>query len=228
VFVADVTASELELDPRDRHHLERVLRLRPGETVIAADGLGAWRFCSFRPGGTIEAAAPVSVSPKERPEVTVAFALTKGERPEWTVQKLAELGVDRIVPMLTARCVVRWEPQKAPHHLGRLREIARQAAMQSRRPYVPVVEDICPFVEVATAESGLALAVPGGAPPSLDHPGALVGPEGGWSDEEESAGLPTMGFGTGVLRSETAAVAAGAILCGLRAGVVAPAAGHDA
>jgi hypothetical protein len=68
--------------------------------------------------------------------------------------------------------------------------------------------------------SPVALAQLGGQPPNLTHPAVLVGPEGGWAPEELSVGLPTVGLGPTVLRVETAAVAAGVLLCGLRAGVV--------
>jgi RsmE family RNA methyltransferase len=64
------------------------------------------------------------------------------------------------------------------------------------------------------------LATPGGSPPDLDHPTVLIGPEGGWSPEEESRGLAEVGLGPGILRAETAAVAAGLLLASLRAGIV--------
>ena len=67
----------------------------------------------------------------------------------------------------------------------------------------------------------MALADPGGRPPSLDYPTVLVGPEGGWSPAERGFGLPTVALGPTVLRTETAAVTAGALLAALRAGLVA-------
>ncbi|TMK82626.1 MAG: RNA methyltransferase, partial [Actinobacteria bacterium] len=70
-------------------------------------------------------------------------------------------------------------------------------------------------------EAGAALAEPDGDAPSLDRPLVLVGPEGGWTEEEASAPLARVGLGPTVLRAETAAVAAGTLLCALRAGVVA-------
>ncbi len=68
----------------------------------------------------------------------------------------------------------------------------------------------------------MTLAVAGGNPPTLDRPTVLVGPEGGWSDDERACGLPTVGLGPHVLRTETAAVAAGALLVALRTGLLAP------
>ena len=149
----------------------------------------------------------------------MAFALTKGERPEWAVQKLTEAGVDRLVPFVAARSVARWDAGRAAGHGERLRRVAREAAVQSRRLWLPVVEDVAGFAGVA-ARPGAALAQRGGGPPSLEHPVVLVGPEGGWSDEELAAGLPNVGLGPHVLRAETAAVAAGVLLAAVRAGLV--------
>jgi hypothetical protein len=86
------------------------------------------------------------------------------------------------------------------------------------------VEDVRTFAEVIT-RPGAALAQPGGGPASLEFPMVLVGPEGGWSRDELTAaeGLPRVALGAHVLRAETASVAAAALLCGLRAGSVAPA-----
>jgi 16S rRNA (uracil1498-N3)-methyltransferase len=216
-FVADLDAPELSGD--DRHHLERVLRIRPGEELTVSDGAGRWRPCRFGP--TLEPAGEISVEERSSPVLTVALALTKGDRMDWAVQKLTELGVDVFVPMAAARSVVQWGDDKATHHAERLRRIARQAAMQSRRTWLPAVEESAPFVDLAS-RPGAAMAERGGAPPHLGLPVVLVGPEGGWSEEERASGLPTVGLGGAVLRAETAAVAAGALLGALRAGLVAP------
>ena len=84
VFVADLDAPLLDDD--DRHHLERVLRLRPGEALTVADGAGAWRPCRWQAGGAVEPAGDVVREEAPSPPVTVGFALTKGERPDWVVQ----------------------------------------------------------------------------------------------------------------------------------------------
>ena len=215
------------LDPGDRHHLERVLRLRAGEAVTASDGAGRWVACRFSTGGRegpgLEVDGEVVAEPAAAPPITVAFAPTKGDRPEWAVQKLTELGVDRIVPLLAARSVVRWTGDRAAGPVERLRRVAREAAMQSRRAWLPVVEQPTTFAEAA-GRPGAALAVPGGQPPSLGRTVVLVGPEGGWDADELGAGLPTMGLGPNVLRTETAAVAAATLLAALRSGLLSP---HD-
>ena len=224
VFVDDLTEPRLTDD--DRRHLERVLRLRPGETVTVSDGAGRWRRCSWRAGGELDVDGPEVLEPAPVPPVTVAFALTKGERPEWVVQKLTELGVDVIAGFRAARSVVRWDDARAAAQVQRWRRVAREAAMQSRRARLPHVSDLVDFhiLAAAVAASG-ALAAPGGDAPSLDRPAVLVGPEGGWDESELAAGLPAVGLGATVLRAETAAIAAGVVLCGLRDRTVLPAGG---
>jgi 16S rRNA (uracil1498-N3)-methyltransferase len=214
-FVADLDAPVLS--PEDRHHLERVLRLRRGEALTVADGRGGWRPCTF--GAELEPAGEIEHDPAPVPPVTIAFALLKGERPELVVQKLTELGVDRIVPMVTARCVVRWDGDRGDRHVARLQRVGREAAMQCRRSWLPEVDPVTPFATVAGAP-GAVLADDGGGPVRLDRPLVLVGPEGGWAPEEVAGDRPAMSLGPHVLRSETAAIAAGALMIAKRAGLV--------
>jgi 16S rRNA (uracil1498-N3)-methyltransferase len=221
VFVEDIERPEMA--EADRRHLERVLRLRPGEAVTVSDGEGGWRECRYAGSGQLEGVGAAERRPAPSPLVTVAFSLTKGDRPEWVVQKLTEAGVDRIVPVVAARSVVRWDQEKGAERLSRLRTIARAAAMQSRRAWLPAVNDVWTFEAVVRELGSTAgLAHPGGAPPSLSRPATLVGPEGGWSDEELGLSLPRVGLGPNVLRAETAALAAGLLMCALRARIVAP------
>lgn len=220
VFVADLERPHL--DEGDRRHLTQVLRLRPGELVTAADGTGRWRRCRVGPGGRLEVVGDVEVAAAPRPALTVAIALTKGNRPELAVQKLTELGIDRVVPFLAARSVARWDGERVDRHLRRLRRVAREASMQCRRAYLPEVTDLTDF-DGAAGLPGAALTRLGGEPPTLDRPTLLVGPEGGWSDEERSRALPEVGLGPHVLRAETAAIAAATLLSALRCGVAAPA-----
>ena len=93
--------------------------------------------------------------------------------------------------------------------------------MQSRSPWVPVVEAVTDWTDVAGRE-GACRAERGGAPPSLSHPLVLVGPEGGWTEEESRAPIPEVSLGQSVLRAETAAITAGVVLTALRAGLVRP------
>jgi 16S rRNA (uracil1498-N3)-methyltransferase len=217
VFVGDLDAPVL--DGGDHHHLSRVLRLTPGSDVTAGDGAGRWRPCRLTGGPGLEIAGPPVGEPRPQPPITVAFALVKRERPELAVQKLTELGVDRIAPFVAGRSVVRWEPARAERQVERWRAIARQAAMQCRRTWLPEVAPVGTFDSVATLP-GAVLADPAGAPPTLDHPAVLVGPEGGWTTAERMCGLPMVRLGAHVLRTETAAMTAGAVLAALRAGVL--------
>jgi 16S rRNA (uracil1498-N3)-methyltransferase len=216
VFVDDLERPTLA--PGDHHHLERVLRVRPDDVVTSSDGRGGHRPCRFGPGGHLEAVGPVDQDPAPAPAITVCFAVPKGERPELVVQKLTELGVDRIVPFIAAHSVVRWDEARAGRHIDRLRRVAREAAMQCHRTWLPAVDDLRTFDEVASLP-GAALAEGGGEPPSLRHPVVLIGPEGGWGLDELALGLPTISLGTHVLRAETAAIAAATALGLLRAGL---------
>ncbi len=229
VYVDDLEHPETL--PEDAHHLTRVLRLRAGEAVVAADGRGRWRLCRYRgdstagegPARVLEADGPVSFVPRPVPLVTVGFVPVKGDRPEWVVQKLTELGVDRIAVVRSARSVVRWDGGRAVKALERLRRVTREAGAQSRNPWLPELTGILDLAGLATAVApdSLALAHPGGDPPSVAMPALAVGPEGGWDNSElDSAQFPAVGLGPGILRAETAAVASGLLLCALRNGLV--------
>ena len=215
VFVADPARPVLSRG--DLHHLTTVLRLRSGEEVVAGDGRGAWCLCRFQGGPVDEGTAlePDGDVRREAPEavpVTVAFAPAKGDRPEWVVQKLTEVGVDRIVVLAADRSVVRWEGDRAGKAVARLERVASEAAAQSRRVWLP---EILPPQSVGEAGTvfGLALAERGGEALGPTVRGLAVGPEGGWSPAERALGLEMVGLGEHVLRAETASVAAAVLLC---------------
>lgn len=217
VFVDDLSAPVL--GDEDRHHLTRVLRVRPGDALTIADGTGRWRAAVL--GAQLEAIGDVEVLAAPRPSLTVGFALVKGDKPELIVQKLTELGVDRIVPFRAERSVVRWDDAKAAKAVVRLRAVARAAAMQCHRPALPEVAEVA---DVRTlVGDGVAMADRGGEAPSLERPVVLVGPEGGWSPGERAHGLPRVALGGHVLRAETAAVTAGVLMTALRERLVGPA-----
>jgi len=235
VFVA--SAAELvdtvDVGGEEAHHLARVLRLRPGEVVTVADGAGRWR--PYRvgnvtaPGGGVlvrlDAAGRAEQEPAASFRLAVAFALTKGDRPELVVQKLTELGVDRIVPVLADRSVSRPDPGRAAKALERWRRIAREAARQSRRATLPAVEALGPLAALA-GHPGLVVAERGGLSadalesPPADEILAVVGPEGGLGGAEVEALKPwaRLDLGPHILRAETAALAAATLLVARRIG----------
>ena len=121
--------------------------------------------------------------------------------------------------------MVQWDVTKAEKAAGRWRSVARAAAQQCHRPWLPVVEEVRDLADLLRRE-GVALADRAGEPPSLAHSLVLVGPEGGWAapevGEADRGGVPRVTLGPHVLRAETASVTVGALLAGLRAGVVGP------
>lgn len=209
LFVDSLDAPQLSA--ADEHHLLRVLRVRPTDPLTLSDGLGGWVEARWDPA----AGGLVRVGEVQRAmahhECTVACAIAKGDRPEWTVQKLTEVGVARIVLFEAERSVVRWDAERAARQLERLRKVAREAAMQSRRVMLPEVT-IAPWGEVAALPAA-ALADPA-AGDEIDATVStvVVGPEGGFTDAELRAVGRTVGLGDQVLRVETAAIAAGVLL----------------
>jgi 16S rRNA (uracil1498-N3)-methyltransferase len=216
VYVEDLDHPVLRLD--DHHHLARVRRVRNGDALILGDGSGSWRTGRMNEDEP-EPTGDVRFCPHPTPAIGVAFALVKGSKPELAVQKLTELGVDWICPFEAARSVVRWDEGKADLAQARLNKVAREAAMQSRQPWLPMIEPVASFAAVAGI-GGACIAERDGDPPTLDDPVILVGPEGGWERHELEVDLPRVSLSTGVLRAETAAIVAGALLVALRSGRV--------
>jgi len=209
VFVVDL--DEVDPDPTDRHHLERVLRVRSGDPITVSDGEGRWRTCRYG-AGALEVTSPIELVPAPQMHLSVAFALTKATKPELVVQKLTEIGIDTIVPFLSDRSIVRWDSDKSERNATRLRRVAREAAMQSRRTRVPTVAPIATFASLAG--TGVVRADRGGVDIDRHHTTVLIGPEGGWSDSEQ-AGAAAVHLGPHVLRAETAAIVAGVRLMGV-------------
>jgi 16S rRNA (uracil1498-N3)-methyltransferase len=223
VVVSNVAAPVLSAD--DFHHLARVRRLRAGEIVTVTDGVGNWRAARWtvdtRLGGDPETvleplgAAHFVGAPTAL--LTVGIALTKADKPEQTVTQLTEMGIGRIVLIAAHRSVVKWEVGKASKHRDRLRIAAREALAQSRGVWLPEVVgplSLADTIEALGVES-TALAEPGtdsitdphSAPTAL-----LIGPEGGWSDEERAIAVRQVALPGHVLRAPTAAVVGATML----------------
>lgn len=224
VFV-DALGDDLVVDGPDGHHLQRVRRLGRGELVTAADGTGAWRL--YEVGGS-EKGSLALVARGEREQapdppvgVALAVALTKGGLDD-VVAAVTEIGALRIVPVRTARAVVRWDTPRAVRAVERLRTVARESAMQSRRARIPAVDDVTDLVALAQRRD-LVVADREGMPAAAlprPFPGSewtvLVGPEGGLApaELEALAAHPRLSLGPHVLRASTAPIAAVAVLVG--------------
>jgi 16S rRNA (uracil1498-N3)-methyltransferase len=212
VFVDQLDSPTLGDD--DQHHLGRVLRLRDGESVTASNGRGQWRACVWRDGalevvGEVVASAPPSV------RCAVAFTPVKGDRNEWAVQKLTEIGIDEVIILApTQHSVVRWSD--ADKQLRKLRVVAREAAMQSRRVWLPNIVGLAALHEVCAGD-GAAVADPDGVALHAGVSLVVVGPEGGFAEDELPAGVPRVQLGDTILRAETATLVAATLLVARRA-----------
>ena len=210
IFVDDL--DHPQISDSDLHHFRRARRLPDGAPIVISDGHGRW--CPARFGAVAVADGDIVEEAEPIAPTTVGFAPVKGDRPEWVVQKLTELGIDTIVALQTDHSVVRWDRARADRQVHKWRTIARQACMQSRRVRLP---DVRPVTQLADFDlTSSVLAEPGGRPldPSTDRT-VMIGPEGGWSSKELD-GQATRSLPGGILRAETAAVAAAVLLAAAR------------
>ncbi|MCW0213687.1 MAG: 16S rRNA (uracil(1498)-N(3))-methyltransferase [Pseudonocardia sp.] len=214
-------------------HAATVKRIRPGETVLLADGRGGLARAEAGEAGEagkdsleLDVVEVVRLDPPA-PRVLLAQALVKGDRGELAVETATEAGVDGVIPWRAARCVAKWEQgPRGEKALARWRSTVREAAKQARRPWVPTVAEPVGTPELArlAGTSAATLVLHEGADHVLcaaDLPAEgdvllVVGPEGGISDAEldalAAAGARTVRLGPDVLRASTAAaVALGAI-----------------
>ena len=208
VFVDSLAAPQLAFE--DEHHLDRSLRLEETDPVSVSDGQGRWATATWSRRRGLELTSQIHIEP-ERPSLTIGCAIPKGDRPELVVQKLTELGINRIAFFETTRSVVRWDAERRSKQAERLNRIAKEAAMQSRRTYLPRIEFTT--FERIIEQNGMAMAEPGGRDP-IDAvvTGILVGPEGGFDGDELDFAVPKIGLSRHILRVETAAIVAAAML----------------
>ena len=220
-----IDAGRARLPPAARHYLAEVLRLPAGAEIEVFDGVGGRYAGRLEPGLETIALGPREDARGAGMEIALLFALAKGEKIDLVVQKATELGAARIVPFAAERSVVRLDGDRAGERARRWRRIAEEAARQCGRADVP---DVASPLSLSAALASLAPGAvpvvfhPGGAPvASLAAPGAgglaaVVGPEGGLTDGEvaacERAGALRAGLGPRVLRAETAAIVAIALL----------------
>ncbi len=225
------------IDAEDMHHLVKVLRPKVGEHLALSDGRGSWRTAVIRALPRMERRSRAVASDtgelafslheihsehrEERAELTVAFAMPKGDRLDLVVQKLTELDIDRIVPLLTRRTIVRIADAEREHRRIRLDRVAREACSQSRRCNLPVVlepQALDQFLRCAPEHT--VFAEPGGAALDSTTRCVIIGPEGGFDPDELPGNARFIGLGSNILRVETAAIAAATLLSAVRSGVV--------
>jgi 16S rRNA (uracil1498-N3)-methyltransferase len=199
--------SDPVLDQASDHHLRKVLRAKDGEEVVVTDGRGSWAIC------VVDAIGLRRVSDVERdnqaPPTTLYLAALKGDHAQWAVAKATELGVSRVVPLLTNRSVVKFSGDAREKTLSRWRRVAREAAGQCRRTYDV---DIADPVAVSDVPVNVAVAEIGGSGDWRGVTDVAVGPEGGWAEGEWDDSRRRVGLGPTVLRAETAGVVAAALL----------------
>jgi 16S rRNA (uracil1498-N3)-methyltransferase len=235
LFYVDALPGTGELaavDGDEGHHAATVCRTRPGEHLELSDGAGTVAHCVVEDVAKGRLTARVldrRVVDPARPFVTVVQALPKSERSELAVELATEAGADAFVAWQASRCVARWDgPAKVDKGLRRWGAVARAAARQSRRPYIPAVGGVVATRELVestrSASPGTVLVLHESASQplaGLDLGRArsltlVVGPEGGVSDDElaamTGAGAVAVRLGPTVLRTSTAAaVALGAL-----------------
>lgn len=224
-----ITTSQITLDADESHHLARVLRLAEGARAFVFDGAGAEYECEIRKAHKQATELVIVTQLQDEVEsplaLTLGQALVKGDKFDWIVQKTTELGVTRIVPLLTDHSDIKHSEERAEHRQQRWRRISLEAVKQcGRRRLVEIAEPIsfAQFCRDDVSELKFFFSERGGKKmqdindAQLNSVSLTIGPEGGWSDAEIAAAethhLTTIHLGRRILRTETAAVIATALL----------------
>jgi 16S rRNA (uracil1498-N3)-methyltransferase len=219
----------LRLSEEERHHVYKVLRGREGDRIEVVDSIRRLFVAELARKGEATLLKERIVAQGARGaevKVTLYQAIPKGRHMDLVVEKATELGVTRVVPLITQRGVVR--TTEGDGRTRRWRRVAGAAAKQSLQLRVPEVAETAPFLEMVSeaGQTGVLLHNEPALPLLEDvvAPGAavglFVGPEGGWSEGElavaQEAGLALASLGPFRLRSETAGIAAVARACAVR------------
>jgi len=217
-----IIGTEILLQTKEARYLLTVLRLTAGDAVTVFDGEGTEYRAELRADedqgvylAIQEELHPVRESPLR---ITLGQGLLKGERMKFVIQKATELGVDRIIPLVTARSIPIVEGERESLRLERWARIAQEAAKQSGRTVVPGIGPIKELADFLVASAGARIMFWEGEPTPLRKIAdqidpqqgmtVLIGPEGGFSEDEVLAaqrqGFIVAGLGQRVLRAETA------------------------
>jgi 16S rRNA (uracil1498-N3)-methyltransferase len=225
-WIADqISGSRAALVGPQAEHLVRVLRARVGQEFdIAAEGwVRRGRIISVTPE-KVEFELGEELPAAVLPDITLLLAILKFDRMEWAIEKATELGVARMVPLIAKRTDSHLA-SSAVKRVERWRRIAREAAQQSRRASPPEIaapaglqEALAPPADrrVVLSESEEQVSLKEAVAGSKGTLALAIGPEGGWTDEEERAfrehGWIAASLGPTILRAETAAIAAVSIV----------------
>ena len=227
-FVDRIHNNRASLTGDDARHLARVLRAEPGQRYEISDNQYAYlaEIAEVTPRQVTFAILEPLPAPPPQLEITLYAALIKFDRFEWLIEKATELGVSRIVPVNAERTEKGLAAASAKR-LDRWRKIARESSQQSRRLRIPEISPVAPFLTaIADAAPHRFFLDERPGPPLLlqafPHASAnealaiLTGPEGGWADREctgaVSAGWKPVSLSANILRAETAALAALAVV----------------
>jgi 16S rRNA (uracil1498-N3)-methyltransferase len=208
------------------NHIARVLRLAVGDPLTLFDGRGgehAARIEGLRKGAVVVVVGEASATDRESPlPLTLAQGISRGERMDWVVQKATELGVTRIVPLMTERSIVRLDARQAARKLQHWQGIAVAACEQSGRNRIPGIASplgLHDFLQGRQKDGATRLLLSPSGALGIGELQALerglivlIGPEGSLSESEQhaalDAGFIAVRLGPRILRTETAAVAA--------------------
>ena len=223
-FSESVTQPTHIITGEDANHITSSLRMKEGEQLTICDKDGIQHNCTIEHAekGLVSVRVNESYPCRNEPHthVTLYQALTKGDKMEFIIQKAVELGVKRIVPVLTDRCVSRPDEKSMKKKLERYNKIALQAAQQSRRGEIPVVLPLQTLKEAAKNAGSTAIVCYelGGEPLGVyiekrrDEISLFIGSEGGFEKHEIDEILKNGGaaatLGNRILRAETAPIAA--------------------
>lgn len=221
-----VSGTTIILAGEDVRHIVMVMRMKAGDELLLCDGKGTEYTVKITDvSRSYVKTEIVSQSKKGIPRlrITLGQGLPKSDKMDFIVQKATELGVAVIAPIITERTIVKVKDEEK--RISRWQKIAREAAMQSNRTYIPTVEAIrkfSDFLRTPNSEPGTLLLLPweeGTEPiknvlrqnPEAQDIVVLIGPEGGYSSAEAKAaqdkGFHLVSLGPNILRTETAAVA---------------------
>ena len=229
-FTSRVEGAAAFLEGEEAAHLARVLRARPGQTVILCDGAGTdyeARVEEARPDLVRLTVISSRASESEAAlPVTLYVGMPKGDKLDTVIQKAVECGVAAIIPFESSRCIMRAKPETEERKTQRRARIAEEAAKQSRRGLIPEVMptvtdyaavlrqaaacDLALFCYEGEGTRSLRTVLDGFVPPAGRVPtvAIVIGSEGGFSPEEadaaSDAGLCLCGLGRRILRTETA------------------------